>query len=541
MLFQNYFGMVPSSTTISFACPICQTQLSVPVSMAGVTGPCPTCQNQLTAPQFKASPSQASAVPQPQQAAPPAAAPVRQSSPAQVVPPQAASPLSVPPLAQQLPPLAQQLPSLVQQPLVQQATTAQAIPPLEPPMSTPPAQAMPAPRQPVGLKETGSDPNVASSTPLPVSPLGGKPAPETKLLKGHSSRRNSRERRSVTQKKSKPSLGKLIGILAVVGLIAGGAFALPKIKEILQSSQIDVPETASINADPPAKQDGNPTDPKVDVEPLPLAPANGHLANNTAPRLIDEPELDPIEEDPAFADIEGILDEPKGFLESYLKAPSWEMLVEKSLQGDALRAKMAAYYKVRPYAPEEVSEITFQHKQKLPNSNYQFYLFKVITDTNKGSFPMTVEETSTGFQTDWEAYVQFKDAHLETFLSNPEVGPDGKGQIKTFNVILRRAHDFTDDVPGSDEKWCYKIDAPVDELNGGFSFIPKFSTYGQELDTQLKWLLLYFPIVDVRWEMDANHPGSKPYVRLMKIRQFNWRGHGEKESELEGLTANSEG
>jgi hypothetical protein len=220
-------------------------------------------------------------------------------------------------------------------------------------------------------------------------------------------------------------------------------------------------------------------------------------------------------------------------------APSWETLIKKSLKGADLRDQMAAYYKANPYSPEKVSEITFQHKQKLPDSDFQFYLFKVITDSNTGSFPMTVEETSTGFRTDWEAYVQFKDAHLETFLSNPKVGPDGKGEIKTFNVILRRAHDFTDDVPDSDKKWCYKIDAPVDELDGGFAFIPKFSTYGQELDAQLKWLLLYFPIVDVRWEVDANHPGSEPYVRLMKIRQFNWRGHGE-DGTLEGLTDNAE-
>ena len=140
---------------------------------------------------------------------------------------------------------------------------------------------------------------------------------------------------------------------------------------------------------------------------------------------------------------------------------------------------------------------------------------------------MTVEETSSGFRTDWEAYVQFKDAHLQDFLNNPVVGKDGKGEVKTFNVILRRAHDFTDEVPDSENKYCYKIDAPVDNLDGGFAFIPKFSDYGQELDSKIKWLMLYFPIVDLRWERDPKYPNSKPYVRLLKIRQFNWRGHDQ--------------
>ncbi len=493
--------------------------------MAGVTGPCPTCQNHLTAPHpaAPASPPPAASAP----ASPPQAAAVHP-------PQQAAVPLPGPPMAQQPPQMAQQ-------PSAQQAVPVRAVPPLEAPISSPPAQSMPAPQQQAPPQGTNLDPRVASSSPpVPDSPLRGKPASAAAPSEGTSSRKSSRERRAAPSTKSKGGLGKLIGALAVVGLLAGGSFVLPKIKGMLKNAQIEIPETASIDADPPAKQDGDPTDAKIDNEPLPLAPANGHLANNTKPRLVDEPDEAPFEDDPAFADIEGILDEPKGFLEAYLKAPKWEALVDKSLQGDALRAKMAAYYKATPYAPEKISEITFQHKQKLPDSEHQFYLFKVITASNKGSFPMTVEETSTGFHTDWEAYVQFKDSHLEKFLSNPKVGPDGKGEIKTFNVILRRAHDFTDDMPESDKKWCYKIDAPVDNLDGGFSFIPKFSTYGQELDTKLKWLLLYFPIVDIRWEVDANHPSSKPYVRLMKIRQFNWRGHGDTGG-LEGITENSPG
>ena len=84
-------------------------------------------------------------------------------------------------------------------------------------------------------------------------------------------------------------------------------------------------------------------------------------------------------------------------------------------------------------------------------------------------------------------------------------------------------------------KWCYKIDAPVDDLMGGFCFIPKFSKTGQELDAKLKWLLLYFPIVELRWEVDPEHP-DKPYVRLLNIRQFNWRGHDPDAAGMDSLT-----
>ena len=36
--------------TITFTCPSCSTELQVPLSLAGVTGPCPQCQTSITAP-----------------------------------------------------------------------------------------------------------------------------------------------------------------------------------------------------------------------------------------------------------------------------------------------------------------------------------------------------------------------------------------------------------------------------------------------------------------------------------------------------------
>ena len=46
-----------ASETFTFSCPHCQTRLTVPVSLAGVSGPCPSCRTTITAPGPAAEPA----------------------------------------------------------------------------------------------------------------------------------------------------------------------------------------------------------------------------------------------------------------------------------------------------------------------------------------------------------------------------------------------------------------------------------------------------------------------------------------------------
>lgn len=380
--------------------------------------------------------------------------------------------------------------------------------------------------------------------------MGNEP---TLLHRGESepTKRRRRSRSSEPRKSKSVRSTVLYGTLAIGALVTGGVLATPKVLDLLNQSKAGVPETnhqanqlvpISPNA---ANQDA--ISALAREEALPLGPADGHLVNNSQPFLVEpdpeniDPEPDPeilasatptaesVQETPVD---KSLLDQPRQFLEDYLTAPNWKDLIPQSLGSDKVAERMEAYYAENSYQPERIQEITFQHKQPLPNSKHQFYLFKVITESNPASFPMTVEETKEGYRTDWYSYVQFKDTHLQKFLENPKVGPDGKGEPRTFNVILRRAHDFTGEVPDTENKWCYKIDAPIDDpLMGGFCFIPKYSNYGQELDAKLKWLLLYFPIVELRWEVDSDAP-DKPYVRLLNVKQLNWRAHDPNAADL---------
>ncbi|BCU79112.1 hypothetical protein [Luteolibacter sp. LG18] len=70
-----------SPETLTFACPVCNSRLTVPIALAGVIGPCPTCQTRIQAPALPAGygiPPVTAPAPAPQppaQTAPPAPAP----------------------------------------------------------------------------------------------------------------------------------------------------------------------------------------------------------------------------------------------------------------------------------------------------------------------------------------------------------------------------------------------------------------------------------------------------------------------------------
>ena len=485
--------------------------------MAGITGPCPNCRQQITAPaQHMASPCSVQ---------------------------QTATPIPQPLLAAQPPAPVHELPQLDLVPPLQRLNLA-AAPILRANTGPTPGlevqTTLPSPSSHPAMPSAENRPMNSPSTDRPARGPGDGPLAKRPESRQPSNRSNRRSRSEGPSAQATSTAKKLIGmLLAVAVLIVGGTLAKPKLMEIINSGTTPAPQPRHVEGAPTTNEapKSKSTTPRVDDEK--------HLVDNTLPLLEDKKlPVPPFEDDP-IEPLEGILDQPRDFLAQYITSPEWTDLIPKSVGDESLEQDMAAYYEKYPYKPEDLVEMTFQHKQKLPDSDFEFYLFKVITESNKRSFPMTVEETGNGFRTDWLTYVQFKDMHLQKFLKNPDINTkSSRGETQVFNVILRRAHDFTNEVPDSDNKWCYRIDAPVDANNGeelgGYSFIPKHSKYGQEINSNLKWLLSYFPIVELRWEVDADYP-ERPYVRLMKIRQFNWRGHDPKAKTLETVSAGQQG
>jgi hypothetical protein len=124
---------------IQFNCPTCQAPLTVPIQLAGVTGPCPKCGNSITSP--------AAPTPPPVTPAFPTAVPVPQAPPDIQTPAPSAPPV---------------LPPFPQAPSWTQTPPTPTGPPLDSPLP---------PRRPVTPEAASPSLLTGLPTPLPLHPL----------------------------------------------------------------------------------------------------------------------------------------------------------------------------------------------------------------------------------------------------------------------------------------------------------------------------------------------------------------------------------
>ena len=151
-----------------------------------------------------------------------------------------------------------------------------------------------------------------------------------------------------------------------------------------------------------------------------------------------------------------------------------------------------------------------------------FLLFDINIQSVPEGFPVSVEETKNGMRIDWEAFVEFNDNRLYTFLNNYQEEP------QKFHVIMRRAHYFGPGVPDLEKKYAFRIEPPIPGYQG-YAFVDRdASIVKSKLSYQLEWHAISYPIVELVWE--RNTETLQQYVAIKDIVQNNWRAGKTEDS-----------
>jgi hypothetical protein len=209
------------------------------------------------------------------------------------------------------------------------------------------------------------------------------------------------------------------------------------------------------------------------------------------------------------------LREPRATLQAFLDAPDWNKRSEFILHREAMLPLMEAYYRDQPDGPVAASSIAFQNSDRVPQSDYLFYLFHVTTESVPEGFPVSVEQTPGGYKVDWRTFVEFSDQHLFRFLSDPS-----SDEPRTFHVIMRRSHYFGSDVPDLEKKFAFRIEPPIPGVHG-FAFIDRDSPLATEkLAYQLQWPAVSYPVIKLQWTGPAEGPR---YLQVVDLVQNSWR------------------
>jgi hypothetical protein len=520
--------MTPSPDVIQFTCHSCGMALTVPIQLAGITGPCPQCQASITSP----------------------SAPVAVASPyGAPVPVQQAPVMPAPPQPQWN---------------LQQPGGLPAMPMPQAPM----------PQQPHLLNhllQSSTAPTMGDAAPAAVAPAPLE-APT--------------RRRSKAAPEGAPKGAFAIALLMAMLVLAGVAFffqeqlkaawvnyqlqkqsaeepaetVLQPVKPAAPEPQAPPPGSVPFTPEaPPAKVTAEPPAPLPNLENLPsvTAPLMPEVGMPPKALLAETPPMPPM---PAATDIPpgttakvmvpdaaaslvevppviepGIplngnpktIEPPRAYLnvtpetqpavdalEKFFAAPNWKERVKYVQSPDQMQPLMEKYYSSNLDEAVNVSRIQMIRLDPTPETGGPPHaVLQVSGGGLQVPLPVMVESSPDGWKVDWLTFTEFKDELLQKFLESYVEVP------ARFHVMIRRTHYFDDDVPEMDKKICYEIKPPMPGYHG-YAFATKGSELGRELDHNLGWEVgTAAVIVELQWRKQDRYQ----WVELTALPQYNWR------------------
>ncbi|MBP7951205.1 MAG: hypothetical protein KA004_16255 [Verrucomicrobiales bacterium] len=229
------------------------------------------------------------------------------------------------------------------------------------------------------------------------------------------------------------------------------------------------------------------------------AGVSGATGNDPQPRMVAD---------------ESLLSEPRQILEQFLAAPNWRKRIAFCQHAELLQPEMENYYRTHADASVKTDSIDYLTSQPTPEGGYRFHLFQV-SPTGGTGFPVSVEQTAGGFLVDWRSFVEFKDLLLPKFFEKYTE------EIGTFRGVLRRAHYFGTDVPAQERKICFTIEPPVPGYTNHVWLDADNHRLLNKLGERKDWGVESHPVVALRWVKEKN---DTAYVTLWDVAADNWRG-----------------
>lgn len=212
----------------------------------------------------------------------------------------------------------------------------------------------------------------------------------------------------------------------------------------------------------------------------------------------------------------GQLEKPGTALIRFLAAPNWQERLKYTLAPDKVKPYMQAHYRVHadgPVIPDDIELTRVEPVEDDPQRNY--YAFIIYLPGQYGGVPISVEETKTGCLVEWCSFVEGKDRLLAEFYAGY------RKEAGTFRVLARRAHYFEKDVPDQDRKVVYDVFPPESSgpykmwIDLGSVVYSRHFAKGERAD----WRMSTMMVVTLQWEKTAD---GVEYVRLADVVADSW-------------------
>ncbi len=198
-------------------------------------------------------------------------------------------------------------------------------------------------------------------------------------------------------------------------------------------------------------------------------------------------------------------------LKAFLDAPDWTTRSAYVLHPEKARESMEAYSRKVPDGATPFKSIAIQNSYTDKRSGNTLFIFGVITEQHPTGIPVAVAETVTGWQVDWQAFIEFRDDHFKVFAEGPA------NQTGRFHLIVSAAP--TAPASAVNEHFSsFLLDPPYPGRQQA-AFVKKTSDILASLEAATANGGKFTPVLEVKKHSTTD---GKSYLEIVRIIDIDW-------------------
>jgi hypothetical protein len=199
-------------------------------------------------------------------------------------------------------------------------------------------------------------------------------------------------------------------------------------------------------------------------------------------------------------------------LRAFLEAPDWASRSAYVLFPEKTRAAMEAYSRDVPDGPTAFNSIAVKQTQVDGTTGYTLFVFFVHTDAFPSGIPVAVQETSSGWQVDWQTFVEFRDQLFQKFADGPT------GQTGRFHLIVSEPPPERAATAVNEHFLSLVLNAPLNPTPHP-AFVKKASEAAATLRAATPGDGFFTPVLEVAKRGTAD---GKTYLEVIEVVASNW-------------------
>lgn len=300
-------------------------------------------------------------------------------------------------------------------------------------------------------------------------------------------------------------------LTAVVCLVSGYLLGL---RSDWLVARTPFPVLPRIEPDQPMK--AAPPAAPVLVKPAPLLDQAGDTSKVSSPP-VGSPQERPSSEaiphapDPATAPTKASA-LAEAALEAFLDAPDWAARSAHVLRPGQVRSAMEEYSRRQPDGPTSWKSISVENSYTDKSTGLTLFIFKVTTELHPSGFPVAVAESDSGWNVDWESFVEFRDDHFKSFTGGP---PERSGR---FHVLVSAPSEPRAANTANEHFASFLLDPPLPGRQE-LAYVRKDAEIYPQLAAATANGGIFTPVIELA---KRRTPDGKTYLEITGIVKNDW-------------------